>query len=158
MNFTNPPLSGSDIKRRFNGKTKVLLYDKLAQYDVIDSLLAPYGHCFILLRNNPEFGHWICLMKWPEHNVVSFFDSYGDFPDDQMQFVNNEFLVQSGQAFNYTCRLLHKASFKYTVEFSQYHLQEEGQTCGYVWTVVLSVCGVEGAWCGWVLLVHQRLW
>ena len=93
MNFTNPPLSGSDIKRRFNGKTKVLLYDKLAQYDDIDSLLAPYGHCFILLRSKPEFGHWICLKKWPEHNVVSFFDSYGDFPDDQKQFVNNEFLV-----------------------------------------------------------------
>ena len=57
MNFTNPPLSGSDIKRRFNGNTKVLLYDKLAQYDDIDSLLAPYGHCFILLRSKPEFGH-----------------------------------------------------------------------------------------------------
>ena len=77
---------------------------------------------------------------------MSFFDSYGDFPDDQMQFINNEFLVQSGQAFNYMCRLLHKASFKYTVD----HLQEEGQTCGYVWTVVLSVCveyngpGVDG--------------
>ena len=106
MNFTNPPLSGSDIKRRFNGNTKVLLNDKLAQYDDIDKLLAPYGHCFILLRSNPGFGHWICLMKWPEHNVVSFFDSYGDFPDDQMQFVNSEFLVQSGQAFNYICRLL----------------------------------------------------
>ena len=42
MSFTNPPLSGSDIKRRFNGKTKVLLYDKLAQYDDIDKLLAQY--------------------------------------------------------------------------------------------------------------------
>ena len=58
------------------------------------------------------------MKKWPEHNVVSFFDSYGDFPDDQKQFVNNEFLVRSGLAFNYICRLLHKASFKYTVEFS----------------------------------------
>lgn len=133
MSFTNPPLSGSDIKRRFNGRTKVLLYDKLAQYDDIDKLLEPYGHCFILLRSKPEFGHWICLKKWPEHNVVSFFDSYGDFPDDQKQFVNNEFLVQSGQAYNYICRLLHKASFKYTVEFSQYHLQAKDKhvaTCG----------------------------
>ena len=75
-------------------------------------------------------------------------------PDDQKQFVINEFLVQSGQAFNYICRLLHKASFKYTVEFT-----EEGQTCGYVWTVVLSVCvEYKGPGVDWFLLVHQRLW
>ena len=37
MSFTNPPLSGSDIKARFGGKTKVLLYDKLKDYDDIDS-------------------------------------------------------------------------------------------------------------------------
>ena len=107
MSFTNPPLSGSDIKARFHGKTKVLLYDKLKDYDDIDELLAPYGHCFILLRSKPEFGHWICLKLWPDDRVVSFFDSYGNFPDDQKQHVNHEFLVSSGQAFNYICRLLH---------------------------------------------------
>ena len=133
MSFTNPPLSGSDIIARFHGKTKVLLYDKLKDYDDIDELLSPYGHCFILLRSKPEFGHWICLKLWPDDRVVSFFDSYGNFPDDQKQHVNQEFLVSSGQAFNYICRLLHKASFKYTVEFSQYHLQAKDRsvaTCG----------------------------
>ena len=126
MNFTNPPLSGSDIKRRFNGKTKVLLYDKLVQYDDIDSLLAPYGHCFILLRCKPEFGHWICLKKWPEHNVVSFFDSYGDFPDDQKQFVNNEFLVQSGQVRHSTtsagCSTRHHSSTQWSSQKKDKHV------------------------------------
>ena len=41
--------------------------------------------------------------------------------------------MNSGQAYNNLCRLLHKASFKYTVEFSQYHLQSKDKktaTCG----------------------------
>ena len=36
MSFTNPPLSGSDIKKRLHGKTRVLLYEELAKYNEID--------------------------------------------------------------------------------------------------------------------------
>ena len=133
MSFTNPPLSGSDIKKRLHGRTRVLLYEELAKYNNIDELLDPYGSCFILMRSKPQFGHWVCLKKWPEAKVVSFFDSYGDFPDDQKQHINQEFLVSSGQEYNNLCRLLHGASFKYTVEFSQYQLQSKDKktaTCG----------------------------
>ena len=38
MSFTNPPLSGSDIKRRMHGKTRVILYEELAKYKDIDEL------------------------------------------------------------------------------------------------------------------------
>ena len=39
MSFTNPPLSGSDIKRRLHGKTRVILYEELSKYKDIDELL-----------------------------------------------------------------------------------------------------------------------
>ena len=53
MSFTN---SGSDIKKRMHGKTRVLLYEELAKYKDIDDLLDPYGNCFILMRSKPQFG------------------------------------------------------------------------------------------------------
>ena len=37
MSFTNPPLSGSDIKKRLHGKTRVLLYEELAKYNNMTS-------------------------------------------------------------------------------------------------------------------------
>ena len=143
MNFTNPPLSGSDIKRRFNGNTKVLLYDKLAQYDDIDSLLSPYGHCFILLQSKPEFGHWICLMKWSEHIV---------WCPSLTATVTSLMTRSSLSTTSSLCSLVRHSttSAGYSPQgIIQVHsgvhtvpsTEEEGQTCGYMWTVVLSVCG-----------------
>ena len=57
MSFTNPPLSGSDIKKRLHGKTRVLLYEELVKYKGIDELLDLCGNCSILMRIKPQFGH-----------------------------------------------------------------------------------------------------
>ena len=91
MSFTNPPLSGTDIKRRFHGKTRVLLYDKLKEFGDIDELLSPYGHCFILMRSKPEFGLDLPQVVATRQGGV-LLDNYGNFPDDQKQSVNQEFL------------------------------------------------------------------
>ena len=132
MNFTNPPLS--DIKRRFNGKTKVLLYDKLAQYDDIDSLLSPYGHCFILLQSNPEF--WSLDMPeevaWAQCGVLLWQLRWLPWWPDAVCQQRVPCAVWSDIQLHLQVTL-HKASFKYTVEFSQYHLQKKDKhvaTCG----------------------------
>ena len=38
--------------------------------------------------------------------MVSFFDSYGGFPDNQKHHINEDFLAQSGQKYNKLALLL----------------------------------------------------
>lgn len=129
--YLNKPMSNTEIMKRLGGRTKILMYDQLNDYEDIDAVLEPYGNCVILLRTENNFGHWICLKRLCER--ICFFDSYGEFPDKQKQYVNKKFIVKSNQKYNKLCELLYKASFKYLIEFSQYKLQrmsDDVSTCG----------------------------
>ena len=45
VELTRKPLSDSDILKRLQGKTKVLVYSDFQEYDDLDSLLHPHGKC-----------------------------------------------------------------------------------------------------------------
>ena len=131
VELTRKPLSDTDILKRLHGKTKVLVYSDFQEYDDLDSLLAPYGNVVFLLKMMPNYGHWMCIKK--NRKRISFFDSYGDFPDVQKKFVRKKFLEESEQKYNKLCELLWKASDKYTIEFSEYKYQKKAaniSTCG----------------------------
>ena len=137
------PLSDYEIVDLLDGKTVVRKYNELDNFNTIDELIAPFGNCVILLETSYNFGHWICIKK--TGNMVSFFDSYGGFPDNQKHYVNEDFLKRSGQEYNKICELLHKASFNYLVEFSNRKLQDIKKsriaTCGY-WCVLFIKSGM----------------
>ena len=137
------PLSDTDIQSYLGGKTIVLKYNELTQYPDIDALLRPYGNAVILLEVKESFGHWVCLKKTGE--VISFFDSYGGFPDTQKKYVSRRFLAESGQKYNKICELLDQASYQYTIEFSDYSLQNINDhslaTCGH-WCCVFIKSGL----------------
>lgn len=129
--LVNSPLSNTDIIKRLGGRTKILMYDEFNNYDNLEKLLEPWDNLVFLLRTEEDFGHWMCIKKsW---NRISFFDSYGDFPDVQKKYVKAKFLEESDQKYNKLCELLYNASFKYVIEFSQYKLQKKDSkiaTCG----------------------------
>ena len=137
------PLSDSEIVGLLDGQTVVRKYNELDRFSSIDELLAPYGNCVILLETAKNFGHWICIKRTGK--MVSFFDSYGGFPDNQKHYINEDFLEKSGQSYNKICELLYKASFSSLVEFSNRKLQNiknsKVATCGY-WCALFIKSGM----------------
>ena len=142
VDLTRQPLSDADILKRLHGKTKVLVYSDFQEYDDLDNLLAPYGNVVFLLKMMPNYGHWMCIKRTGDR--ISFFDSYGEFPDKQKKHVPKGFLKESGQSYNKLCELLLKASYKYTIEFSEYKYQKKDgktATCGQ-WCCVFIESGL----------------
>lgn len=136
-------LGDNEISAYLNGQTKVVKYNEIPIYCDINQLLGPFNNCVILLETKQNFGHWICLKK--KNGVISFFDSYGDFPDEQKKFVNSKFLADSGQKYNIICKMLDEASYNYTIEFSDRRLQNMDDlsiaTCGH-WCSVFIKSGM----------------
>ena len=142
VELTRQPLSDADILKRLHGKTKVLVYSDFQEYDDLDSLLTPYDNVVFLLKMMPNYGHWMCIKRTGDR--ISFFDSYGEFPDKQKKHVPKGFLKESGQSYNKLCELLLKASYKYTIEFSEYKYQKKDgktATCGQ-WCCVFIESGL----------------
>ena len=142
VDLTRQPLSDADILKRLHGKTKVLVYSDFQEYDNLDSLLAPYDNVVFLLKMMPNYGHWMCIKRTGDR--ISFFDSYGEFPDKQKKHVPKGFLKESGQSYNKLCELLLKASYKYTIKFSEYKYQKKDgktATCGQ-WCCVFIESGL----------------
>lgn len=124
-------LSDRDIRGLFNNQVNVITYDKLFGYRNINDLLGPYNRCVILYKSSASYGHWCCIKR--TGTLISFFDSYGGFPDTQKVKNDPEFIRTSGQGFNYICKLLHQASTTNTIEFNEhkYQLARKGiNTCG----------------------------
>lgn len=140
------PLSETDIKSFLGGRTRIVKYSQINAVTDIDQLVEPYGNCVILLETEPEFGHWICLKKnvRPNFTMISFFDSYGGFPDKQKHYVGKDFLAESGQKYNKLCELLYYCSYnnRYLVEFSHRKFQNirdpKMATCGHWCSVFIK--------------------
>ena len=140
--LANTPLSNNDIIKRLGGRTKILMYDEFNKYESLEDVLKPWDNVVFLLRTQEDFGHWMCIKK--NRKRISFFDSYGEFPDKQKKHVPKGFLKESGQSYNKLCELLLKASYKYTIEFSEYKYQKKDgktATCGQ-WCCVFIESGL----------------
>jgi hypothetical protein len=77
-------LSTDDIIDIIGYPISMKLYDDLKKVRRIDELFDPTtgDACLILVRNGPNVGHWVVLTY--DDGVVTFFDSYGGFIDDQL--------------------------------------------------------------------------
>jgi hypothetical protein len=106
----NYPFSGKDIVTACDGHTKIILYSDIHKFKSIDQLLKPYNNAVILYQTKPNYGHWVLLMK--KGNVIEFFDSYGLFIDEQLNFISKEFKKVSHQDFPYLSNLLLKSKYK----------------------------------------------
>jgi hypothetical protein len=79
-------LSTADVVKIAEQPMAMLLYDDLAEFQRAQDLFDPAtgNACLILVRCGPNNGHWVVLTK--DGTDVTFFDSYGGFIDDQLDY------------------------------------------------------------------------
>lgn len=143
------PLSENDIRRYLGPGTKVKKYSDIMSARDVNSLLGKRGFCIFLLETSKDFGHWMCLKKTKRRGktIISFFDSYGGFPDSQKRYVNANYLIRSKQNYNKIRVLMREAAqrYDYILEYSERRLQNFNTskiaTCGY-WCCVFIESGM----------------
>ena len=126
------PLSETDM-RAIIPTLKIQSYTDLLDASELDDVLDDKGRLMLLyLTENESTGHWICLLKLRDSNVVEFMDPYGNFkPDGEKKWLTNETLREFGQDTNKLTKLLRDSS--YTVKSSAVPFQQEeddNNTCG----------------------------
>lgn len=126
-------LSGSDIIKLLNGRTRVIKYSELSKIYDINELLFGLNSCVILILSKENYGHWVCITR--NNNVIEFFDSYGYFIDDPIYFKNTSkyFRKINDQDYPHLTYLLLKASNENIITYNELKfqkLEKNISTCG----------------------------
>jgi hypothetical protein len=129
-------LSDADISKALKGRTKILSYRDLKNYNSVNSLLEPFGNVVILYVNRENgCGHWCCLFRTPRG--VEFFDSYGGKhdgkPDAEIGYIDKPLRKLNYSGRPYLSSLLAKYAKNNIVEYNDHELQGKGSsiaTCG----------------------------
>lgn len=128
--ISNKPLSGIEILKMLKGRTKIIIYPKLEQYNDIDEILKPYGSCVILYLTQKNYGHWVCLIDHDDR--IEFYDPYKNYtPDSELKNIDYNFRIESNQIYPYLAMLLCKS--KKDIEYNNYEFQKFNKnikTCG----------------------------
>ena len=123
-------LSDKQLFNILKGRNKLVLYPDLINYHNIDEVLGPNGMCTLLFEAKKNYGHWCCLWKL-DNNTVSFFNSYGGYPDDSLNHIPDHFAKKSNQDYSYLSLLLYNSPYELTYNDIAY--QKKGhdiKTCG----------------------------
>lgn len=88
-------LSDHDVNDIVLDKIPTYIYDQLYNSDNIDDFLDNdrFLLCYDRERNgNNIIGHWCCVKRVNEgkEKGLHFYDSYGEFPDDQLKYISPE--------------------------------------------------------------------
>ena len=123
-------LSNKDILQLLDGKASIVLYPQLHKFHNIDQVLGPYGACILLFEAKPKYGHWCCLWKL-NPTTVSFFNSYGGYPDDSLEYINDEFRRNTNQKYPILSQLLLDSPYELTYNDIDYQKHKQDiRTCG----------------------------
>jgi hypothetical protein len=129
--------SGEDVSRiAGDPHPKVVPYEQIEKFDSIEGLLGVEQAVVILYQTGDHYGHWCAIFKAgpPDDKVLEFFDSYGLFVDDELEFTDKAFRREHAQDYPYLADLL----LKYLgegkkAEFNDRKYQKRGRdiaTCG----------------------------
>lgn len=122
-------LSDKEVLRLVEGRANIVLYPELSKMKSIDEALEPYGACFILFLSKPNYGHWCALIR--RGKTLEFFNPYGGYPDDTLEYVPVNFRDKSNQNFTYLTKLL--IDSPYDLEYNEHKFQKmkpNVKTCG----------------------------
>lgn len=124
-------LSDSEVLRLVDHKAKVIIYNELKKYNTLDELLHPHGAVFLLYETRPDFGHWVAVIK-RNNDTIEFFDPYGIFPDEELQWTNTHTRKMLGQDVPYLTSLLYHSPYP-NLEYNEHKFQklkDDVNTCG----------------------------
>ncbi len=122
-------LSINDISKLLDGKVNMMTYKDVSGYKTIEDLLGKHKRAVILYLTSKNYGHFTCIFEYKGN--ITFFDSYGFIPDDELKFVPNDLKTELRSNHRYLTELLYKSNKP--VDYSQYQLQSKSQkitTCG----------------------------
>ncbi len=128
-------LSGEEVLMICDNKAKMYTYPELVKFNNIDDLLKPYGAIIILYLTKENYGHFCCIFK-QNKTTISFFDSYGYLPDDQLKFAPMHFRKSHDQYYPHLTYLMYNSNYK--IDYNNHVLQSSKKdiaTCGR-WTGV----------------------
>jgi len=123
------PISDSLIKQ-YLPNTRIVMYNELPEFDTIEELL-PTKRChFVLMyQDSPNTGHWCCVLR--QNNTVEMFDSYGNYPDNDLKWVDKEKRRELGIDGKYLSNLFNKTKLKVVFNTEPYQAKgNEIATCG----------------------------
>ncbi len=122
-------LSDDQLLKLIDGRAKLVLYPELINYTNIDDVLGKHGACILLFEARPNYGHWTCLHRTGGN--VEFFNPYGGYPDDSLQYIPMHFREVSNQLEPYLSMLMYNSP--YTLSYNEHKFQKHGKdikTCG----------------------------
>lgn len=124
-------LSGDDIMRMCKNKVKIISYEDMENYKILDDIFDNNNATIILYETKKNFGHWTLLLK-TSSNVLEFFDPYGLKPDEELKMDNNyNTRLHNGVLVPHLTYLLNDSSYK--LNYNKKRLQQflkDINTCG----------------------------
>ena len=125
-------LSESDIQKMIP-TLKIVPYTDLHNAQTIDDVLDEKGRLMLLyLTEDHNTGHWVCLLKYRNSNIIEYFDPYGNYkPDGESKWLTPKKLKELGQATKKLTQLLQESP--YEVKSNAYPFQKDKlniNTCG----------------------------
>ncbi len=124
------PLSDKDILRLTDNKTKVIMYPELAQYETLDDVFGDHDSITLLYLQKENLGHWCCV-NFINDSTIEFFDPYGIFIDDELEFTSPKMQQRLNQRLPVLSKLFKESPYKLT--YNEHQFQELGSniaTCG----------------------------
>lgn len=121
-------LSDKNMFNLLDGNCKLVLYPDLINYNTIDEVL-DNKPVILLFEAKKEYGHWCGL--WKINNTIYFFNSYGGYPDDSLDYIPLHFARMNNEDKPYLSILLEKSP--YDLDYNKHRYQEKNsniKTCG----------------------------
>jgi len=132
-------LSNDDIQAILEPDTKIFSYPNFNQMSHIDEAFDQFGRCiFLFLTTSKTSGHWLCMFK--KGNSIYYFDSYGDPPDAQREWLSQDELDALDESEPRLTQLLSASGYK--VFYSTFKYQSDKRdinSCGR-WVVARLIC------------------
>lgn len=133
-------LSNDDIQALLNPETNIVTYPTFANFQHIDEAFDELGRCiFLFLTDSPTSGHWLCMFKRGA-NQIEYFDSYGEPPEAQRDWIPEDQLEELGEGEPYLYNLLKASGYKVHYNTVAYQSDKKDiSTCGR-WCVARLIC------------------
>ena len=122
--------SNNDFGRFFpDVQSKIIRYADLSKYNTIYELLPDDDYKIILIESKKNSGHWTCLMR--NGNTLTFFDSYGFYPDKELNFVSKMANKLLGNKYDSIQKLMNTFNGKKMYSKTKYQVtRDDINTCG----------------------------
>ena len=118
-------ITDGDLTRYFgrDDYNNIIKYNELDNYNSIEQLLpSNKSWKIILIENEYNSGHWTLIMRY--NNTIEWFNSYGTFPSEELDYIPNYKNQQLEQTIKYLNILLTKGLNKFKIIYNKKKFQK----------------------------------